>query len=41
MQIGINHEIEINEDIWLKINYLGAGVLVENTDRSRLDAGGR
>ncbi|WP_352284121.1 DUF3726 domain-containing protein [Pseudoalteromonas sp. Q18-MNA-CIBAN-0097] len=38
---SVNHGIEIDEDIWLKINYLGAGVLVENTDRSRLDAGGR
>ena len=36
-----NHGIEIDEDIWLKINYLGAKVLVENTDRSTLDPGGR
>ncbi|ATC87110.1 hypothetical protein PARC_a2646 [Pseudoalteromonas arctica A 37-1-2] len=37
---SVNHEIGIDEDIWLKINYLGVGVLVENPDHSRLDAGG-
>lgn len=37
----VEHGIEIDETVWAKINRLGEGVLVENTERSRLDAGGR
>jgi LDH2 family malate/lactate/ureidoglycolate dehydrogenase len=32
--------IEISEQLWDQINRLGTGILVENTERSRLDAGG-
>lgn len=32
--------IEITEQLWDQINQLGTGILVENTERSRLDAGG-
>ncbi|KPH63201.1 hypothetical protein AMS58_13290 [Pseudoalteromonas porphyrae] len=38
---SVDFGIEIDESTWQKINKLGAGVLVENTERSRLDAGGR
>lgn len=33
--------IEIDATCWQKINDIGAGVLVENTEQSRRDAGGR
>jgi len=33
--------IEITEKLWDQINQLGTGILVENTERSRLDAGGK
>jgi len=33
--------IEIDEEVWQKINQLGDGVLVENTESSRADAGAR
>ena len=33
--------IEIDKKLWAEINQLGTGILVENTERSRLDAGGR
>ncbi len=36
----VEHGITIADDIWQEINRIGAGVLVENTDRSRQDAGG-
>lgn len=32
--------IEITEQLWEQINQLGTGILVENSERSRLDAGG-
>jgi len=32
--------IEITQQLWDQINTLGTGILVENTERSRLDAGG-
>lgn len=36
----VEHGITIDEEIWQEINNIGAGVLVENTERSRADAGG-
>jgi len=44
-QVEINKEhtveygIEIDVDVWEQINTIGLGVLVENTERSRQDAG--
>lgn len=37
----VGHGIEIAEDLWLQINRIGEGVLVENSERSRQGAGGR
>lgn len=36
----VEHGIEIDADVWKKINTIGLGVLVKNTERSRNDAGG-
>ena len=36
----VEHGIEIDADVWEEINKIGLGVLVENTERSRKDAGG-
>lgn len=36
----IEHGIEIDADVWKEINTIGLGVLVENTEHSRKDAGG-
>jgi len=46
-QIELNKEqsvdqgVNIKPDLWAKINRIGAEVLVENSERSRADAGGR
>lgn len=37
----VEHGIEIDVNVWEKINSIGTGVLVENTAKSKLDAGGR
>ena len=37
----VEHGIEIDSEVWEKINTIGLGVLVENNERSRQDAGGR
>lgn len=36
----VEHGIEIDIDVWEKINKIGLGVLVKNTEHSRKDAGG-
>lgn len=36
----VENGITISDDIWHEINRIGAGVLVENTQSSRADAGG-
>jgi LDH2 family malate/lactate/ureidoglycolate dehydrogenase len=38
---SVDHGIDIDEDLWARINKIGEGVLVENSDRSRQGAGGR
>lgn len=38
---SVDQGIDINEDLWVRINKIGEGVLVENNDRSRQGAGGR
>ncbi len=40
-QHSIEFGIEIDDKLWAEINQLGTGILVENSERSRLDAGGR
>ncbi|KGJ89317.1 DUF3726 domain-containing protein [Thalassotalea sp. ND16A] len=40
-QHTVEYGVEIEEDVWAEINRIGAGVLVENTERSQQDAGGR
>lgn len=37
----IDNGIEIDEPLWAEINRLGAGILVENSERSRQGAGSR
>ena len=37
----VEHGITICEKLWEDINVIGQGVLVENTERSRADAGGQ
>ncbi|MBR9827306.1 MAG: DUF3726 domain-containing protein [Oceanospirillales bacterium] len=37
---SVNQGIEISPALWAEINRIGAAVLVENSDRSRADAGG-
>ncbi|WP_116474745.1 DUF3726 domain-containing protein [Zobellella maritima] len=37
----IDNGIAIDEALWAEINRIGAGILVENTDRSRQGAGGQ
>jgi hypothetical protein len=36
----VENGITISDDIWHEINRIGAGILVENTQNSRADAGG-
>lgn len=38
---SVESGIDINDQLWAEINQLGTGILVENSERSRLDAGGR
>lgn len=38
---SVDRGIEIDEALWDEINRIGAGILVENTERSRQGAGGR
>lgn len=38
---SVDQGIDIDEDLWVRINKIGEGVLVENNDRSRQGAGGR
>ncbi|GGK73624.1 DUF3726 domain-containing protein [Amphritea balenae] len=38
---SVDNGIDIDEELWARINKIGEGVLVENSDRSRQGAGGR
>ncbi|GAA3560106.1 DUF3726 domain-containing protein [Marinobacter xestospongiae] len=38
---SIHQGLSIDEELWSQINRIGAGVLVENSEHSRLGAGGR
>jgi len=38
---SIDRGIEINPDLWKRINQIGTGILVANSERSRADAGGK
>lgn len=40
-EYSVDHGIEIDEALWAEINKIGEGILVENTERSRMGAGGR
>ena len=40
-EYSVDHGIEIDETLWAEINKIGEGILVENTERSRMGAGGR
>ncbi len=40
-EYSVDHGIEIDEALWTEINKIGEGILVENTERSRMGAGGR
>ncbi|SIS45711.1 DUF3726 domain-containing protein [Neptunomonas antarctica] len=40
-EYSVDHGIEIDETLWAEINHIGEGILVENTERSRMGAGGR
>ncbi|MDO7640670.1 MULTISPECIES: DUF3726 domain-containing protein [Reinekea] len=38
---SVEHGIEIEPELWQRINQIGTGILVENNDQSRQGAGGR
>lgn len=38
---SVDNGIDIDEELWSRINKIGEGILVENSDRSRQGAGGR
>ncbi|MGB0467489.1 MAG: DUF3726 domain-containing protein [Pontibacterium sp.] len=40
-EYSVDNGIDIDEALWIRINKIGEGVLVENSDRSRQGAGGR
>ena len=40
-EYSVDHGIEIDETLWAQINKIGEGILVENTERSRMGAGGQ
>jgi len=40
-EYSVDHGIEIDEALWARINSIGEGVLVENSEQSRQGAGGR
>ncbi|SFG21851.1 DUF3726 domain-containing protein [Neptunomonas qingdaonensis] len=39
-EYSVDHGIDIDETLWAQINKIGEGILVENTERSRMGAGG-
>jgi LDH2 family malate/lactate/ureidoglycolate dehydrogenase len=40
-EYSVDYGIEIDEALWIEINHIGEGILVENTERSRMGAGGK
>lgn len=40
-QKSISEGLTVKEELWTQINRIGAGILVENSEQSRLDAGGK
>lgn len=40
-EYSVDHGIEIDDSLWVEINRIAAGILVENTEISRQGAGGR
>jgi hypothetical protein len=38
---SVDFGIDIDEKLWIDINHIGEGILVENTEQSRQGAGGR